>query len=257
MNETPAFLDTPQGARIAHHVRAGAEPTVVFLGGFASDMTGEKARHLDAWCVARRQGFVRFDYQGHGASSGRFEDGTIGQWARDARAVADAVTSGPLVLVGSSMGGWLMLLVARALGGRVVGLVGIAPAPDFTEDLVRARMDAEQTAALERDGRLWMSSAYDPEGYVVTRALLDEARAHLQLRAPIPLRCPVRIVHGMADLDVPWQTSLRLAERLASSDVRIALLKDSGHRLSEPHELAVITDALEELLARSQRAAGH
>jgi pimeloyl-ACP methyl ester carboxylesterase len=252
----PSILETDTGARIAYHRVDGATPTVVFLGGFASDMTGDKALFLERHCAARGQAFVRLDYQGHGASSGCFEDGTIGAWAGDARAVVEAVTTGPLVLVGSSMGGWVMLIVARALADRVGGLVGIASAPDFTEDLMRTRLLAEHAEALARDGQVRLPSAYDPDGYVVTGHLLEEARAHLQLRAPVPLRCPVRLVHGMADPDVPWQTSLGLVECLDSSDVRLTLVKDAGHRLSEPRQLALIASTLDELLETIAIGAG-
>ena len=215
-----------------------------------SDMTGSKALAIEDH--ARRQGraCLRFDYQGHGASSGAFADGTIGLWAGDAIAAFDALTEGPQVLVGSSMGGWIMLLLALARPERVAGLLGIAPAPDFTEDLMWQSFDAEARATLERDGLLRQPSDYGEEPYIITRALIEDGRDHLLLRAPIPLTCPVRLIHGMADKDVPWQTSVRLSEALASEDVEIQLVKAGGHRLSEPDDLARLTQTLDELLAR-------
>lgn len=209
----PLHLDRGEGIRIAYHRVTGAPPTVVFLGGYASDMTGTKARYLDAWCRARGQAYLRFDYQGHGASSGRFEDGTIGTWRDDALAAIRTLTAGPLVLVGSSMGGWIMLLAALAVPERVRALVGVAAAPDFTEDLAGARLSPK---------------------------LIEDGRRHVVLRAPIPLACPVRLLHGLEDTDVPWKTSLRLARALASRDVILTLLKGGDHRLSEPHELGLL-----------------
>ncbi|MFQ5984760.1 MAG: alpha/beta fold hydrolase, partial [Alphaproteobacteria bacterium] len=233
---SPQHLARPDGHRLAYRVTAGASPGVVFLGGFMSDMTGTKATHLEAFFRARGHAFVRFDYLGHGASSGRFEEGTIGRWAEDAVAVLDHLTRGPQVLVGSSMGGWLMLLVALARPERVVGLIGVAAAPDFTETMAAA-LDREARAALERDGVLSLPSAYADEPYTVTRRLIEEGREHLLLREPIPITCPVHLIQGMRDQDVPWETALTLAERLRSEDVVVTLVKDGDHRLSRPEDL--------------------
>jgi pimeloyl-ACP methyl ester carboxylesterase len=238
MTPAPAFLDRPDGQRVAYHRRAGRGPGVVFLGGFMSDMTGTKALALDDHCRATGRAFVRFDYLGHGASSGRFEDGTIGRWADDALAVIDALTEGPQVLVGSSMGGWIMLLAALARPDRVAGLVGIAAAPDFTEDLLWAAWDEPTRARLSRDGHIRVPSLYGEAPYTISRALIEEGRARCLLGAPIPIRCPVRLLQGMADPDVPWRTALRLAERLESTDVTVTLIKDSDHRLSRDQDLA-------------------
>ena len=235
------------GSNIAYHASPGKSPGVVFLGGFMSDMTGTKAVALEAHCRAQARAFVRFDYQGHGASSGEFLDGTIGGWASDAIAVLDTLTEGPQVLVGSSMGGWIMLLAALARSDRVSSLLGIAPAPDFTEDLMWRGFDAETRDALLRDGMVELPSDYGDGPYLVARGLIEEARTHLLLRAPIALTCPVRLVQGMADDAVPWATSIRLAERLQSTDVTVSLIKHAGHRLSEPPELARITAALDGL----------
>ncbi len=210
-------------------------------------MAGTKATFLDDLCAARGLGCVRFDYSGHGASSGRFEDGTIGAWAHDAVAVIDRVADGPLVLVGSSMGGWIMLLAALARPDRIAGLVGLAPAPDFTEALIWNRLSNEERDRLMRDGRLVTPSQYSEEPTILTRALIEEGRRHLLLSAPIGIRCPVRLLHGMADPDVPHRLSLDLAERLVSSDVRVTLIKDGDHRLSRAEDLALLGATIEEL----------
>jgi pimeloyl-ACP methyl ester carboxylesterase len=245
--DRPGRLARPGGASIAYRDRPGKRPTVVFLGGFRSDMTGSKAAALDAHCAARGQAFLRFDYQGHGASSGRFEDGTIGSWTADALAAIDTLTAGDLVLVGSSMGGWIMLEVALARPGRVRALLGIAAAPDFTEDLIWARMDAPTRAALEAEGLVHQASAYG-EPYPITRALIAEGRDRLRLRTKIPFRGQVRLLHGQCDPDVPWARSLALAAALETEDVRCVLIKDGDHRLSRDSDLALLTATLDTLL---------
>jgi pimeloyl-ACP methyl ester carboxylesterase len=233
------FLAREGGVRLACVTQPGAGPTVVFLGGYASDMTGTKASYLGAWCQARGRAFVRFDYQGHGLSTGRLVDGTIGAWRDDALAVLRECTSGPLVLVGSSMGAWIMVLAALELRARVRALVGVAAAPDFTEDLLWERLGADERAALRRDGVIRLPSSYG-EPLPFTWRLVEDARRHLVLRGPVPLPCPVRLLHGTADEDVPWATSWRLAEVLSGRDVALTLVKGGGHRLSEPHELALL-----------------
>lgn len=239
----PSIHEGPNGA-IAYDAVAGAAPTVVFLGGLRSDMTGTKATFLRSWCEGRGRAFLRFDYTGHGASAGRFEDGTIGAWTADALAVIGAVTAGPLILVGSSMGGWVMLEVALAIPGRMAALVGIAAAPDFTEDLIWTRLDADQRLSLEREGAITLANPYDPAGYRIGRALIEEGRARLRLRAPIPIAAPARLLHGQRDAEVPWQTALRLAERLTAEDVRVTLVKDGDHRLSRGSDLALLAETL-------------
>ncbi|MCI0548200.1 MAG: alpha/beta hydrolase [Candidatus Rokubacteria bacterium] len=241
------FVARDGGARLAYVALPGAAPTVVFLGGYASDMSGTKASYLEGWCRARGQAFLRFDYQGHGLSSGRLVDGTIGAWRDDALAVLRECTAGPLLLVGSSMGAWVMLLAARAVPERVHALVGIAAAPDFTEDLLWAHLGEDQRAALRRDGVIHLPSSYG-EPLPFTWRLVEDGRRHLVLRAPIPLPCPARLLHGTADEDVPWETSRRLAEALAGHDVALTLVKDGGHRLSEPHELALLGATLASLV---------
>ena len=212
-------------------------------------MTGTKASFLDEFCAARGLGLTRFDYSGHGASGGRFEDGTIGRWAEEAIAIIDRATDGPLILVGSSMGGWIMLLAALARPDRVAGLVGIAPAPDFTEALIWNRLADDERDRLLRDGRLVTPSQYSELPTIITRALIEEGRRHLLLSAPIGLRCPVRLLHGMADPDVPYRLSLELAERIGSEDVRVTLIKNGDHRLSRADDLALLGATIEELLA--------
>ncbi|MCC7428149.1 MAG: alpha/beta fold hydrolase [Alphaproteobacteria bacterium] len=219
-----------------------------------SDMTGSKALALESFCRAEGRAFLRFDYSGHGASEGRFEDGTIGRWTADALAALDQLTAGPQVLVGSSMGGWVMLNLALRRPARIAGLIGIAPAPDFTEDLVWSRASAAEKRRLVRTGALRHASAYGPVPYVYTSALIEDGRRHLRLRAPLPIRAPVRLLHGMGDPDVPWRTSLRIAERLRAADVRVTLLKDGDHRLSRPQDLALLTATLAELLAHGAAA---
>ena len=242
------MLTRADGATVAYRRRGGRTPGVVFLGGFMSDMTGTKAEALDRFCAARSQAYLRFDYFGHGASSGAFKDATVGRWEADALAVLDELTEGPQVLVGSSLGGWIMLLAARARPERVRALVGIAAAPDATEDLMWAELGSEQRETLLRDGFLRLPSQYGTEGYLYTRTLIEEGRRHLVMRAPIPLSCPVRLLHGMRDPDVPWRTSLALAEKLESRDVAVTLVKDGDHRLSTEENLALLAQTLEPLL---------
>jgi pimeloyl-ACP methyl ester carboxylesterase len=240
----------PRGpaASIAYRRRTGAAdlPGVMFFGGFRSDMSGIKAATLDRFCAGRGQSYVRFDYQGHGDSATPFERCTVGLWLEDALAVLDSVAGGPQVLVGSSMGAWIALLAARARPDRVAGLVAIAGAVDFTEALLWPRLGPEGQRRLLDEGALRIPSAYDPDGYVITRRLIEEGRRHLLLDGPIELRAPVRLLHGMADPDVPWQRSLRLADALAGGDVVTTFIKDGDHRLSRPQDLARLEAAIAE-----------
>ena len=245
----PDRLARPQGESLAYHSTAGRAPGIIFLGGFLSDMTGTKALALEAYARTQGRAFLRFDYQGHGESSGRFEDGTIGRWAEDAIAAIDALTEGPQILAGSSMGGWIMLLAALARPQRVAGLLGIAAAPDFTEDLMWQRFPEEIKAEIETQGVHYAPSDYAETPYPLTKRLIEEGRRHLLLRAAIPLTCPVRLLHGMRDPDVPWETALRLADKLDSRDVEVTLVKDGDHRLSEPADLRRLEATLDRLLA--------
>jgi pimeloyl-ACP methyl ester carboxylesterase len=246
--QTTGRLDRGDGTELAWSKLDGTGPTIVFLPGFRSDMTGDKATALAAFCVDRGQAMLRFDYSGHGASDGQFEDGTIGQWARDALAAIDRLTEGGLVLVGSSMGGWMALLIALRRPERIAAIVGIAAAPDFTEKLMWDAMTFEERARLMRDGILRVPSQYG-EPTPITRSLIEEGRAHLLLDGPIPIDCPVRLLHGQADPDVPWEMVARIAERLVSPDVQITLIKDGDHRLSRPRDLDLLCRTVAALLA--------
>jgi pimeloyl-ACP methyl ester carboxylesterase len=245
--ETTGQLDRGDGVKLAWARQHGASPTVLFLPGFRSDMNGDKATALAAFCAGRGQAMVRFDYSGHGSSGGRFGDGTIDHWTSDALAVIDRQTDGPLVLVGSSMGGWIALLAVLARPHRVAALVGIAAAPDFTEALMWQAMTFAERATLMRDGILDVPSEYGGP-YPITRALIEDGRTHLVLDAPIGIDCPVRLLHGQQDPDVPWEMSMRIAERLTSQDVQVLLVKDGDHRLSRPRDLALLTRTLAPLL---------
>lgn len=244
----PARLDAGGGVSIAYHSAPGKSPGVMFCSGFMSDMTGAKALALDSYCRARGQAFVRFDYRGHGESSGRFEDGTIGGWTDDALAILDRVAQGPQIVVGSSMGGWIALNLALARPDRVRALVGIAAAPDFTEDLMWHAFPPEAQMLLETEGVIYEPSDYSDKPYPITMTLIREARRHLRLRAPITFAGPVRLLHGMQDADVPWQRSPTLAEKLAAADVRVTLVKDGDHRLTRDQDLALLIRTVEELL---------
>lgn len=236
-----------RGVRLAFQRSAGAGPTLVWICGFRSDMAGTKAAWLHERADASGRAFLRFDVTGCGQSGGRFEDGTIGVWLADALHVIDTASQGPLVLVGSSMGGWLALLIARARPERVKGLMLIAPAPDFTQRLMWPQMtEAARRDVLEKG--VWLRpSAYDETPTPITRALIEDGRDHLLMDAPIPFTGPVRIVHGQADPDVPWRLSLDIAERLTSDDVQITFIKNGDHRLSTPRDLDVLGGVLDDL----------
>jgi pimeloyl-ACP methyl ester carboxylesterase len=225
------------GVNLAVERASGAAPTFIWLGGFKSDMAGTKAETLARWAEARGQGFVRFDYFGHGQSGGRFEDGTLSRWLADTLAVIDRLTEGPLVLVGSSMGGWLALLAARARPERVTGLLLIAPAADFPERLMWANMSPEVRARLMTEGRIEEPSQYSPEPNVITRALIEDGRTHTLMDRPYPFAGPVRILQGGADPDVPEAHVRTLAALIESPDVAFDLIPDGDHRLSRPQDL--------------------
>ena len=244
----PSLLALAGGGHVAYRFLPGRSPTVVFLCGYGSDMSGTKARFLHHLCGEAGHAYLCFDYRGRGASSGRFEDGTIGSWTDDACGVIGAVTRGPLVLAGSSMGGWIMLLVARWFPERVRALVGVAAAPDLTEDRMWAQMPASERETLATRGVVYVPSRYSDDPYPVTSRFIEEGRERLQLRGRIPLDCRVRLIHGYRDEDVPWQTSLRLAERLRSSDVTVEIVSDGDHRLSRDVDLARLARTLHGVL---------
>lgn len=243
----PQILTRGSGPSIAYHRLAGRLPGVVFMTGFMSDMSGGKALALEGMCRARGQAFLRFDYSGHGESEGAFADGTIGSWAADAMAALDTLTEGPQVLVGSSMGGWIMLLTALARPERVAGLVGIAAAPDFTERLLREEMTAAQRQEMERNGRVVVPSEYEDD-YVFTKALFEDGKRHLVMLNGLAIDCPVRLIHGQKDDAVPWQTALAISDKLRSRDVELTLVRGGDHRLSEPHDLDRLTGIVGRLL---------
>lgn len=243
----PQMLETPQGRRLACRLTDGAEPGVVFLTGFRSDMQGDKAVAIERFCREEGLRCLRFDYSGHGRSSSDFMDCTIGMWKEDAVSVIDALAPGRNILVGSSMGGWIMGLAALARPQAVCGLVGIASAPDFTR-LIEKGLTAEQKRALKEEGVAYLPSCYGQEPYPITRNLIEEARQHLLLEADWPLSAPVRLLHGTHDEDVPWQTSLRYMERLRSPDITLELVQNGGHRLSDPAQLALLWRTLEEMV---------
>jgi pimeloyl-ACP methyl ester carboxylesterase len=244
--ETSGFLERPDGERVAWRKVDGDGPTVVWLGGFKSDMTGTKAQALADWALKRRRAYVRFDYFGHGASSGDFAAGTISRWRRDAMAVMAELTQGDLVLVGSSMGGWIACLAAMVVPERIRGMVLVAPAPDFTEKLMAPEIPPEGRAALEADG-VWMRPSEYGEPYPITRNLLEDGtRWSILGSEPIPLEMPVRVLQGGADPDVPWRHALELAQALKGEDVVFTLIKDGDHRLSRPHDIERLVGAVEE-----------
>jgi len=247
MSETTGRL-LHAGVELAWAHLPGRGPTIVFLPGFKSDMAGSKAVHLRDWAAANGFAMLRLDYAGHGTSSGAFEEGTIGSWAADARAVIKARTQGPLLLVGSSMGGWIGLLLARAMPGQVAGLVGIAAAPDFTQTLLWEGLSATERATLESDGFVERPSLYGEKPYRFTQALINDGRAQQLLNGPIAVTCPVRLLQGQRDPDVPWQTALRLTEQLASEDVEVTLIKNGDHRLSRPQDLDLLVRTVAALL---------
>lgn len=250
MQNAPDFVIPATGEPLAHVRLPGRAPAVVCLPGLRSDMNGGKARHLERHCAARGQAFVRFDYRGHGASGGRFENGCVGDWCQDTLAILDEVVGGAAVLVGSSMGGWIMLLAALARPAQVRGLVGIAAAPDFTAETIRPALAPHHRTALARDGVFLRPSAYGAPT-PITRRLLEDGDRHLVLRGPIPIRCPVHLLHGQEDPDVPWTTSLRLAAALESPAVTVELVKDGDHRLSRDADLVRLAAALDRVLEQT------
>ncbi|AZV78809.1 alpha/beta hydrolase [Parasedimentitalea marina] len=245
------FFDSPQGRRIAYHRSEGQGPWVVFLGGLKSDMEGTKAVHLEAWAKAQGRAFLRFDYSGHGESSGTFEEGCIGDWHEDTVAVIEALTKGALVPVGSSMGGWQALLLARALPERIHGLVTVAAAPDFTEDGYWASFTDAQKQALEELGHVELPSDY-MEPYIISKRMIEDGRNNLVLRSDLSLPFPVRCLQGTADTAVSTETALRLVDHVACDDMRLTLVKGADHRFSDAACLALIEEAVVEVL----RAAG-
>ncbi|MCB8875279.1 alpha/beta hydrolase [Acidisoma silvae] len=248
MSEDSGRLTRADGVELAWKRLSGKGPTIVFLPGFHSDMEGSKAIFLAAFAAEQGLPMLRLDYSGHGVSGGRFEDGTIGIWTADALAVIDAMTDGPLLLVGSSMGGWIGLNVALARPDRVMAYIGIAAAPDFTETLIWGMMPTAIQDKLMAEGVVYAPSDYgDP--LPLTRALIEDGRQNLLLDDPVALTCPVRLLQGQKDVEVPWHTALSIADKVESQDVRVLLIKDGDHRLSRDADLALLRETVMELLA--------
>ncbi|MEO9779377.1 MAG: alpha/beta hydrolase [Sedimentitalea sp.] len=243
----PAYLETPQGRRIAYHMTKGNGPCIVFLGGLKSDMQGTKAVHLEDWAKRHGQAFLRFDYSGHGESSGTFEEGCIGDWAEDTLASVTSLTEGPLVIVGSSMGGWQALLLARAIPERIAGMVTIAAAPDFTEDGYWANFTDAQKQALETVGHVELPSDY-MEPYIISKRMIEDGRTRLVLRQSLSLPFPVRCLQGTQDTAVSTETALRLLGHADCADMRLTLVKDADHRFSDEPCLGLIEDAVADVL---------
>ncbi|WP_298566287.1 alpha/beta hydrolase [uncultured Aliiroseovarius sp.] len=243
------YLDTANGRRIAYVKTDGQGPTILFLSGLKSDMEGTKAVALEAWAKAEGRAFLRFDYSGHGKSSGEFTEGCIGDWHEDTLAVVDQLIDGPVLVVGSSMGGWQSLLLARARPGRVVGLVTIAAAPDFTEDGYWAGFSDDQKAELERKGFVTLPSDYD-EDYIITKRLIEDGRDHLVLRSLLKLDVPVRFLQGTEDTAVPTAQAVKLLEHVEGADIRLTLVKGADHRFSDEECLRTIQKMVKVVLSR-------
>ena len=258
MPQKPDYLSTEKTRIAYHHVPARHDlaemsvprnhPGILFCGGFKSDMTGSKALYLETFCRDRGISFTRFDYQGHGQSSGHFLEGSIGQWSEDACAILDHVTQGPQIIVGSSMGGWIMLNLVKIRPEKCKALVGIAAAPDFTEDLMWAQFPESVQQLLETEGQFKQPSEYSEDPYIITHHLITEGRRHLCLREPIPFSGPIRLLHGLKDQDVPWQVSQKIMAQALSKDVTLTLVKEGDHRLSEEQDLKRLGITLEQLL---------
>jgi pimeloyl-ACP methyl ester carboxylesterase len=254
-DQEPAFIEVGQDTatrRIAVRARAGGAPGLFWLSGFNSDMKGTKALALDAWAAEQGRACVRFDYSGHGESGGALTDGTIGRWLEESVAVFERFCKGPQVVIGSSMGGWMALLLARQIARRAVGraalagLVLIAPAPDFTETLMWNRFSPDIRREIETKG-VWLRPSQYGEPYPITRALIEEGRNHQLLGSAIDVGCPVRILQGAQDPDVPWQHAFALAHRLPSDDVVLTMIQDGDHRLSRPQDISRIIAAVAEI----------
>ncbi len=246
----PQYLKTPQGRSLAYHRHQGDGPCIVFLGGLKSDMNGTKAVFLEGWAKREGRAFLRFDYSGHGESSGSFTDGCIGDWAQDTAAAITALTQGPIVPVGSSMGGWQALLLARAMPDRIAGLVTIAAAPDFTEDGYFASFSDAQKKTLDETGQIELPSDY-MEPYIITRRMIEDGRAQLVLRSPLNLPFPTRFLQGTADTAVSVATAVRLLEHAQGADMQLQLVKDADHRFSDDRCLRLMVQALHEVLTPS------
>ncbi|WP_244506661.1 MULTISPECIES: alpha/beta hydrolase [Phyllobacterium] len=255
MDITPPQFHTVDGIEIAYRRRNGGEPGLVWLGGYRSDMLGTKAEWLDQWAASSGLAYLRHDYSGHGESRGEFRDGTISLWLEQTLAVFRDFTSGPQIVIGSSMGGWIALRLIEELqkvgeGGRVAGLVLIAPAPDFTSELVEPQLTNKQRRQIAELGYMEEPSEYSPEPYIYTKKLLEDGRTNQVLKGVIQTDCPIHILQGMKDDDVPYRHALRLVDHLPVDDVTITLVRDGDHRLSRPQDLELLTRTVSSMVDR-------
>ena len=237
---TASFLDIEDGRRLAYQKLEGSGVPIIFLAGHGSDMLGSKAEALYEDCKQKGRSFIRFDYSGHGQSDGAFLDGTISQWTKDATAIIDHLTNGPVILVGSSLGGWIMLNLAKKLGTKIVGLIGIAAAPDFTETLIWNELDERQRQKMKEEGQIALPNPYADEDVIYRNHLITDGRQNLLLQSDLPISCPIFLHQGMQDHEVPWQTAIDIANAVTSEDVTINLVKGAGHRFSTEAEIAAI-----------------
>lgn len=249
----PEFLSLDDGNQLAYVHSKGNEnaPSIIFLGGFMSDMSGTKATALERFCKEKHYSYTRFDYFGHGQSSGKFIDGTIGYWKSNVLSVLDMLPHRKHIVIGSSMGGWLMLLAALARPEKVSALIGVASAPDFTENLIWDVMTDKEKKELTENGIFNQPSDYSESPYPISKQLIEEGRHHLLLNDTIPINCPVRLIHGMKDDDVPYTLSVELTQKLQSDDVQIQLVKRSDHRMSSEEDVALLEKTIETLVYAS------
>ncbi len=241
---SPATFIGTNNVEIAYHQLTGEKTTLIFCGGFRSDMEGSKAIFLEEFCGDNGYGFVRFDYFGHGQSGGAFTDGSISMWLSDTLDIIDKLTTGKILIVGSSMGGWLMLLAALQRVERIHALIGIAAAPDFTDKLMWPAFSDSQKQTLLQEGVLHLPSEYGDD-LPITKKLIDDGKTQCLMDAPIPLHCPIHLLQGMEDEDVPWNTALQLSDRLESTIITTHLIKDGDHRLSRPQDLALLAECIQ------------
>ncbi len=250
MPDTPSILKIGPNDFIAYHKSEGKKNQlgVIFLGGFMSDMTGTKATELEKFCQQKGYSFIRFDYFGHGQSSGKFIDGTISQWKDNIVTVLDELSKGPQILIGSSLGGWLMLLATLARPNRIVGLIGIASAPDFTENLIWEKLKPEEQKELKEKGVFNLASEYNATPYPISMKLIEDGRKNLLLDKKIDIKCPVRLIHGLMDDDVPSDLSIKIGENLTTDNMCVSLVPDGDHRMSTPENIELICSTLEEMV---------
>lgn len=252
-NET-GFVTGPDGMRLAVSATPGRGPGIIFFGGLRSSMEGDKARHVEALCRREGRACLRFDYSGHGKSEGRFEDGTITRWLADARTVVETMADGPQLFVGSSLGGWVALLLALEKPDQVAGFLGISTAADFTSFVYNDLFSDEHRAMMQREGHIEVPDCHGGPAFRITLGLIEDGKRHLLLtRESIPLTCPMRMVHARNDRDVPWDTGLRLADRITGDDVQVVIVKDGDHQLARPQDLALVDAMLADLCEKAGR----